>query len=930
VAFVVFDRAVVVASMARQPDSPDSQLQTESHILPLTFEDVIDFREDTDVELVGSGMEESRGPSHGLDDAKRHHKAKYPATILIVRGGGVIRVAATDISKLTSSKPPQVTAKSKLEQAVFFGKLEQNPLSFAGRQELRFSSEETCAAALELSHEILSSATPLIPSVPASIDQNLRKRSAALHDLAEYLRSTDASLDRLTKWKLLWDAEKATAATAIWKIYDARIKDKPEGQKRGLLTEIVEFIHEDYKSEPVSDVGELDRVRHWFIKDIWRLEIAVPWAYQAVKYTYQGGQKTHEAVMQMTSEADDLVISALEGAFNFRTANMLLYGLQDEKLEYGVLKAGYEGLPEFWTSTYFITDNVRKLTDLARALAAEYWQKPAGEGQPDAAIVNKIRHENESLVDLSCRTTTERLRWASVQDDPQTQIHAEQLRTIQPHVQHAQIGQLTGIGLPDEAIALAEKHEALRTLAAILVDEINDEAHTIGTPGLSRDEFLTHGKRATTLHSYIKHYFAKFGTDWATALYKNYIDIGAVSNLLDDHEDHHAYLTSFLRSKQEYAKITWINEVTREKNFDRAAKTLLDLGLKREQDVWSKKIELSLGKLARLASRKYSQMNGIIIPDGGETELIATQNQLGLIKIQDQIYSHVLPSINAAIDENAELQLAMEAHGNKELKKQKAFSSLLEAGMAHLIKHEAMDALTLIDLLTLMSDNAKYEDQSPLGGQQFYLALKASKYGISDQGEQTLMQRVIWRRCLLRDNWTKINNTDLKADEQVSDQLRTTALCSTLRACFKNRIFEKPSNVKPINPEDVLGACTDELDQRFTGLDSSIREGIMNDMRIEDDALKQYIEACRLDKWYQGALDLAKADVKEETNAEAENGEKMRCIGKMLEAMEEKISQDQRKRVESLLHSKPRHDAKPRLNGSVGNLRGSIKAILSS
>ncbi|KAI1045151.1 hypothetical protein LB505_013201 [Fusarium chuoi] len=46
VAFVVFDRATVIASIAVPPQSPESQLQTDSHILPAAFEDVVDFRED--------------------------------------------------------------------------------------------------------------------------------------------------------------------------------------------------------------------------------------------------------------------------------------------------------------------------------------------------------------------------------------------------------------------------------------------------------------------------------------------------------------------------------------------------------------------------------------------------------------------------------------------------------------------------------------------------------------------------------------------------------------------------------------------------------------------------------------------------------------------------------------------------------------------
>jgi nuclear pore complex protein Nup133 len=221
---------------------------------------------------------------------------------------------------------------------------------------------------------------------------------------------------------------------------------------------------------------------------------------------------------------------------------------------------------------------------------------------------------------------------------------------------------------------------------------------------------------------------------------------------------------------------------------EHAAETLLDLGLKREQDVWCKKIELSLGTMARVAGGKYSQSKGIILPDGGRAEVTAARNELGLVKIQDQVYNRILRSVKDAIDEKAELQLALEAFSNKSLKKQKRSTSLLDESMGRLIRHEAMDALTLIDLLTLMGDKEGSDDEEPLNGVQFHLALQATQYGIADKDEQNLVQRVIWRRCMLGDDWAEVNNTDMKDDQQVSEQLRKTALYKTLRACFKNGI----------------------------------------------------------------------------------------------------------------------------------------------
>jgi nuclear pore complex protein Nup133 len=790
VAYVVFDQAVVVISMAKQPESPESQLRKESHLLPLTFEDVVDFHGDMNVEIVGSGMEEPHGPSHGIEDSKSHrYKAKHPSVVLLVRGGGVVRIAATSLGKLTSATAPQVTAKSKLEQAVFYGTLEKNPLSFAVRSELQFLPDEFGAAALELSLEILNSTSPKIDSI-ASTEMNLRQRSASLQHLAEYLKSSGVALDRATRWKLLWNAEKIEAAAAIWSRYDASLSLKPTGQKRGLLADIVESIHEDYKHNPLPEAGELDRVRTWFIKDIWNLEIALPWAYQAFKHTYQDGQNDHSALLHTISEANDVVIGALEGALHFRTTNLALYGLQDEQLEHGILKTGYEGLPEFWTSSFFIATNLRKQTELAGHLVKEFWKKSTKTGgNIDPSVLQKARLDNPSLVNLAIVSSTERIRWLSAQNSPELQMDAEQLQMLQTSSEDEQITLLaTDLDLGDDAITIAERHQIMPTLAAVIMIEANKCANMMHRAGIESDEFDYAAARENQLETRVSHYFDKFGTSWATALYEYDLASGGLFNLLNTYQDRQVFLTAFLRSKPEYAKIAWIQEVTREQNFDRAAQTLLDLGLKREQDLWSKKIELSLGKLARMAGRKYSQANGILIPDGGQTELVTTGEQLGLIQIQDRIYQHVFPSIEAAIDDKAEVQLALESHGNKSLKPQRAFSAFLEENMGYLVRHESMDAFSLIDLLTLMNGGGQTsQDHTEFRSQQFYLALQACRYGVSGKEEQKLIQRVIWRRCMLRDNWEVVNDTESKDDQEVNDQLRDTALYLTFRACFKNR-----------------------------------------------------------------------------------------------------------------------------------------------
>ncbi|CAL3967495.1 unnamed protein product [Diplocarpon coronariae] len=927
IAYIVFDCAVVIVSMAKQPDSPDLQLRSESHILSQAFEDVIDFRHELDFEIVGSGMEEPHGLSQIPDDPKSHrYKGKYPAAVLLVRGGGVVRVAATNMLKLSSSNAQKVTAKSKLEQAVFFGSLEQNPLSFAVRPELKFPSDQVGEAAVELSQDILRSDSPHIKDNLA-VDKNLKLRSTALRDLAKYLKTSCVVLDRITKWKLLWDAEKIAAATIIWKYYDECIRAKPEGQKRGLLAEMVEFIHENYKTEPVEEAGELDRVRHWFIKDIWNLEVAIPWAYQVIKYTFQDGQKDAASLMNLVSEANDLVVGGINAALDFRSANLDLYGLNGENLEHGILEAGYNNLPVFWTSTFFVTDNLRKQASLTGTLLTAYWDIPAAEGSPHADVLRKVRGVFPALLDISIRSNTERTRWNRSQEDQDLHEEANKLTELQTAVEDKQILSLaTDLGLTDEAIILAEKHELLNVLAKVVLFGMEYTSAKVYESGSGR-ETLQHWKgRSEHFKTLANGYFAKFGTRWASALFEHAIFIGDMDQLLNRWKQQQPYLTEFFRGKPDYAKISWINDITEEEDLGKASSTLLDLGLHRESELWNKKIELSMGKMALLASRSHSQTDGILIPDGGKTELKSVHNQLGLIKIQNQVYEFVRPSIENAIDENAELQLALESHGNKALRKKPMFARLLADSMELLIKHQAMDAAKLIDLLTLIGDQQaeEYEEQT-FQNQRFFLAIQASRYGIPNKDERVLAQRIIWRRCMLVGDWSAVNNTSQKDDQQVQQLLSSTALYQTFKACLNARLFEKNTNVKPIGPREVLGAGSDNFEERFASSDDSTLESIMKDMQVEDDALEPLIEKYRLEQWFETIYEQAKQKYELDLEEQTDDGSAMQQGASRLAEIEQGIRKNEQTRAESLLHSKPRYKPKAKGSGNSGSFRHSIK-----
>jgi nuclear pore complex protein Nup133 len=780
VAFVVFDRAVVLASLALPPDSPDSQLQEDSHIVPATFEDVIDIQNEDTVEIVGSGIEEPSGASPALEETRVHrYKTKNPTTVLLVRGVGVIRVALGDIDRFMSEKPPKVTAKSKLEQAVFFGIKEQNPLVFEGRRELQFSSKEIGDAAVELSLEIVSSKTPYITNLPASLESNMRNRINYLQKLISHLNALKVDLDQRTRWALLWNAEKMSVATWIWTKHEEFLADRPVGDKKSIASETSVYIHENQKKEPNPAVGEVDPVRHWFINDVWRLDIFVAWGYQIIKYHYQERLSDTAGLNRLLYEAVTMSTGAMEEAHTFR---------RQHSSEYGVKKSSSkDGVPEPWTATHFITNNLKRLVEFCYQWLDEYYLSDQ-DGPLDVPLLGSVRDQLPRLTEQFLTSLSEYSDWASTSPDEQIQEYGKICKTSLDTDSKEKVLRLKKYGLWDQAIQLAEKNKTFETMARLVVEQIQAIRQQASTRGISSSKAEEQLALASVKEQQMGDYFDQYGHEFAFPAYGVLLETSGIQAVLDFPCDRNGFATQFLRTKPELAKISWINDVEREKDIDHAAETLLDLGLSREQQVWNKKIELSLGKLALMAEEaEPSIKDGSVSQSDLEAKkgdsLDKVDRELNIIKIQDALYSLILPSIMDAIDEPAEVDLALRAHAG--LISQKVFSNIFEDSLIRLIKHEALDVLSLIDVLTLGYFTPDHFDAI---GDQFYLALQVAEFGLKGH-ERVLAQRLIWRRCYIRDDWKRVNETNEKSDYDQLETVGQTCAYRTLFACIDEREF---------------------------------------------------------------------------------------------------------------------------------------------
>ncbi|KAF4125800.1 nuclear pore complex protein Nup133 [Geosmithia morbida] len=889
VAFVIFDRAAVVASVAVPPESPDSQLQVDNHMVPSSFEDVVDFREDQVHEILGSGFEET--PSVSADTRSRRQKAQNPAAVLLVRGAGVIRLVTSDIDKFASEQAPSVTAKSKLEQAVFFGAKQDNPLIFGRRQEIRFPSEEVGRAALEVSHEILSSTTHYLSTLPAHLEDNLRARSQALSRLVDHLRVTGAKLNRATRWELLFNAEKMHVATLLWKRHETFTASRSTDDKKSLVGSIVEFIHDDQKHKPSARVGQVDPVRHWFVNDIFRLDIFVAWAYEVIKVLYRDRLLDDAKVTVMLQEAMQIATCTHVAAMEFRRGNLLAYGLDGEELRNGVIVRGYEGLPEPWTATHYVANNARRLVDLAQQWNDSHFESRGQEARtptmPDPKILEKIYQDLPALTDGMLTSLLEHARYARTATTAEERRMAHEFAKAYQLDRYERPRYLARIGHWEQAAAMAKKHGCLDGLAAILLDHTDKLEADIAQPGATPAEKRSATAKREAKKQQIEDDLAEFGEEFAFPLYTFLLEKIGVGAVLEFELDKLGYKTKYLRSRPELAKISWINDVEVERDVGRAADTLLGLALSKEQQVWNRKVELSLGKLALLAEAEEQTADPAtaatanllrIKPDEvrREQSLARADKELTAIKIQEQLHGHVVSSTYGAVDDGAALNFAMDTHSTNIPRRQKALYQIFEDGMRRLLAHEALDALTLIDLLTLVhlrpddapKNNGNHSnngaggiDGTVTGGlvaDPFWLALCVAEACCKPQ-ELREVKRLIWRRLLIRDDWPRINDTQLKDDTEVSLRLADTTLFAALADCIR---FEDPREpFRPMPPNEAKGAFTDALDRRFGDFDADFQTKLRDAMKWEDKMLTQYVERNRLSEWVRTTYEAAQVEV---------------------------------------------------------------------
>ncbi|KAK5074311.1 hypothetical protein LTS08_005265 [Lithohypha guttulata] len=859
-AFVIFEKAILLLSLIKISESPSSQLVAEKSALPLPFQDCIPLQDNTIYRVINfAGEEHESGPS----------------CVLAVQGFGIVRVAShlpNDDEVELEDVVSQLGAKARLEQAVFFGTRQPNPLDLKRSYRKAYEQHEITKAILDTSREIVMSTSKHVSKSAPSITDHLQHRARVLQDLVEYsLKTYPDCLGRTDRIMLLWNAEKIAAAQAIWKIQEriqATYPRKDERNSMTLLNFALSALAENRQRYPNPEKGETDHdVMH-----------------EMPEYDYNDPR----IVCDYYLEGTEIWTTAFQTAFRFREDNAAAYGLGNETYDQGILKSGYPArLPPAWTSTHEqVMHGHDYLEDVCKFLQ-EWWDYPATQQNgsakskskkvitmptnaagnpydaPPKSLLEKLADRLPVQADLVNRVVLEeniqQRNMVSASDVSQEQKD-RQLKALAAEHQKVTNSTLQVIANfnRDGALKLAEAKGDTDLLVTLNIDHLTALYDTLK----AHPEQQEIEKKIEAVQDHVETYFERFGNDWAYSHFSSLLKHSKLGTLIAEGQANggkkQPYLSHFFdtcaQEQKRVGKVSWINNVVGESKFDAAFHTLETVASTQETDIWSKQVELCLAKLAGLAAQEANA------PAINDVKISNINYELEYLRIVASLAYHVNAALYDAVDDEAAVQLAVERFVPKSISSSKKAQqtrkylskTLHKLATDNLISlSELVDALTLLKLGPLEVEEVD-ADVDDITDQEFPYALQAidlAPFQEASLQQKEVLRKSVWRRLLVRDSWMNVNDTAGKSDKEVKEIMQRTILFRTLLDLYRR-------------------AMTDDIEVRIPSLDEILEASAYRDESEQASALedvkllKRFVEKARLKEHFAAFVKEAKDEVR--------------------------------------------------------------------
>ncbi|THU89518.1 hypothetical protein K435DRAFT_969042 [Dendrothele bispora CBS 962.96] len=694
------------------------------------------------------------------------------SVVLVLTAATMMKVNV-DIDQVLKFNPETGRAhliKSIMTQAILYGSLPLNPLHFSFPPDV--DEESLMQGAEQLSRAVLESDPELVRS-SYDMTAQLRSRKDRLTWLIQFINENAVLLkmSQISRQTLVADAEKLNAAYTLWIQHNDFLATV--SPPHSVLNDIVFTYMVQIEEAVPGQAG--DHMRAFFRRHVAELGSILHKIPDMIK---NAPQQTGKTVVDLLPESNRILLSVLQSAFEYREANVGMYGI-----ELPMVKP--------WTSEPGIIDAVLS--------AFNHSTTEIESGTLSDSIKAEIRMPELATILLAC--VYERIDWLrsptcaedSAARSERVQLE-EQFDTLRPQTLEI----LRRNGYAEDAFSLAETYLDYRSLADLCNSETVFPLES--NPYLSR----------------IQGYIERFKEEFTTELYRWYIQHGEVRVIFAQDSIYDGYLDKFFETNPQ-PSISWLHDLSKQRHG--AAAVALAQAAVKETSLDTRHLILSIGKLSHLAHLQESEQaadEGLFDEFHDDLDFVSVHQTLS------QEFNNVLGNIRGRRSLDTQLDTIVKERASR-IKNTKELVHLFKNFVRELLQGKVLSAEDVVDVLTLKDNVDTPED--------YATALHLLARCQLPQARKTSAFRTVWRRIYLHDDWKTIGETANVTDTELSRRYQSTAFYVTLLEIL-------PRGLEPEGPDVALMIPTpEEVSSRWPGMPQDQIDRLMEDYEDEQNIL---------------------------------------------------------------------------------------------
>ncbi|KAG7451103.1 uncharacterized protein BT62DRAFT_882814 [Guyanagaster necrorhizus] len=720
------------------------------------------------------------------------------STILILTAAIMMKVHI-DMDKVKTvnlQTGPVNSIKSVMTQAVLYGSLPNNPLTFTFPPDI--DEESLMRGAEQLSQAILQS-DPVLVQRNHDLSAHLTSRKERLSFLIHFINDNSVlgKISQKSRQNLAADAEKLYASHQLWVQHNDFLS--ASHPSHSVLHDTVLSYMNDIQEGHHEDV-----IRTFFRIHVADIGILIQ---RTPDITLKLAQATGGNTGEFIAEANRVVLTVLRSALDYREYNQGVYGID---------------LPMInpWTSDPNIINVVQGLFDATTRLV-ESVTTSVGHAVTDDETTEQL----SELAAILFACMQERLDYLSRSEE--TGIEQEGLVLLNnfTHLRPEVLETLRKNGHAAAAFALAEKYRDFTSLAALCHRE------TVYPPEQNPNVLR------------IQNYIELYKDEFATELYRWYIQHGELRVLFSLSESHTGYMDKFFADNAN-PLISWIHDLGHGRYAAVARALLLESG--EATNLAAKQLMLSIGKLSHLAHEQET------LAPSDEDISDAFHDGLDFVSVHESLleeFNAVLETLKGRQSLDSQTDAIIKQKASR-LSDRPALTRVFKDLVRNVLQGKVLSIEDAVDTLSLKDNN------ETLGDFAMALHLLAGVQNVP-HARKTSAFRTVWRRIYIHDDWNTIRQTANVSDSELSERFRSTALYTTF--CHILTRTDQPDGYETIPDVSLIIPTAEEVSSRWPGKPTDEVESIVQDYTFECDTLGDL----ELNDVYYRIRELAEQDLEE-------------------------------------------------------------------